>query len=164
MSFFPAMQSRGAGPKPNRRFGYASPPRTLAVFEDLLSDGSQNPYQVSTIHPPYGVRVTALMRAASRLDLTEHTTELQKLLGVWAASQWRAEKTNRYRSLAAVEVIDALIDGAFRFCEQLTQVRHDGGREAGKAFRISSGDRRVYTTFAIELEPPGEAETELLQK
>lgn len=92
----------------------------LAVFEDLLCDGSQNPYQVSTVHPPYEVRITALMRGASRLGLSEHTTELQKLLGVWAAPPWRAEKTNRYRSLAAIEVIDALIDGAFRFCEQLS--------------------------------------------
>jgi hypothetical protein len=91
----------------------------LAVFEDLLSDGSQNPYQVSTVHPPYEVRVTALMRAASRLRVTEHATASQRLLGVWAASEWRSEKTNTYQSLAAVEVIDALIDGALRFCEQL---------------------------------------------
>ena len=92
----------------------------LAALEDLLGDGSLNPYQVSNVHPPYEVRVTALMRAASRLRLTEHTTGLQKLLGVWTASKWRSQKTNRYRSLAAVEVIDALIDGTFRFCEQLS--------------------------------------------
>ncbi len=44
----------------------------------------------------------------------------------------------------------------------LAEVRHDRGRKAGKPFRISSGNRRVYTTFAIEFEPFGEAEPELL--
>jgi hypothetical protein len=44
----------------------------------------------------------------------------------------------------------------------LAKVRHDRGRKAGKSFRISSGNRRVYTTFAIEFEPFGEAEPELL--
>ena len=91
----------------------------LAVFEDLLGDDSQNPYQVSTVHPPYEVRVTALLRAASRLRLAEQTTALKNVLAGWASSRWHSAKSNRYRSLAAVEVIDGLIDGAFRFCEQL---------------------------------------------
>lgn len=34
----------------------------------------------------------------------------------------------------------------------LTQVRHDRERRAAKSFRISSGNHRVYTTFAIEFE------------
>ena len=50
-------------------------------------------------------------------------------------------------------------------CHQaLAEVRHNRGRKAAKSFRICLGSRRVYTTFAIEFEPLGEAETELLQK
>ena len=33
-----------------------------------------------------------------------------------------------------------------------------------KSFRISSGSGEVYTTFAIEFEPLGKAQAELLQK
>jgi len=46
---------------------------------------------------------------------------------------------------------------------RLTEVRHDRGQKAAKSFRISLGSREVCTTFAIEFEPFGEADAELLQ-
>ena len=46
----------------------------------------------------------------------------------------------------------------------LAEVRHGGGRKAPKSFRISSGNRQVCTTFAIEFEPLGKADAELLEK
>jgi hypothetical protein len=46
----------------------------------------------------------------------------------------------------------------------LAEVRHDSGRKPAKSFKISSGNRRVCTTFAIEFEALGEAEAELLQE
>jgi hypothetical protein len=46
----------------------------------------------------------------------------------------------------------------------LTELRHDWGRKSAKWFRISLGNGRVYTTFAIEFEPFGEGEAELSQK
>ncbi len=46
----------------------------------------------------------------------------------------------------------------------LAEVRHDGGQKAPKSFRMSSGNRRVYTTFAMKFEPLGEAEPELLEE
>ena len=45
----------------------------------------------------------------------------------------------------------------------LAEVRHDRGQKAAKSFRISLGSREVCTTFAIEFEPFGEADAELLQ-
>src|SRR5260370_22554261 len=48
--------------------------------------------------------------------------------------------------------------------EELAEVRHDRGRTGVNSFKISSGSREVYTTFAIEFEPLGEAQIELLQK
>jgi len=49
-------------------------------------------------------------------------------------------------------------------CRPLAEVRHDRGRTSVNSFKISSGSREVYTTFAIEFEPLGEAQIELLQK
>jgi len=46
----------------------------------------------------------------------------------------------------------------------LAEVRHERGRRSVKSFRISLGSRRVCTTFAIEFEAFGKAETELLEK
>ena len=43
----------------------------------------------------------------------------------------------------------------------LAQVRHETGRSQVKSFKISSGNRRVYTTFAIELKVFGQADAEL---
>jgi hypothetical protein len=42
---------------------------------------------------------------------------------------------------------------AYLFCERkLAQVRHRMAEKPTNPFRISLGDSRVYTTFAIELE------------
>ena len=45
----------------------------------------------------------------------------------------------------------------------LAQVRHDCGQKTAKSFRISSGNRRVYTTFSIQFEPLRETEAKLLE-
>jgi hypothetical protein len=46
----------------------------------------------------------------------------------------------------------------------LAQVRHGTGQKLIKSFRISSGSRRVYTTFAIALEPIRKHQPELLKQ
>src|ERR1039457_875169 len=46
----------------------------------------------------------------------------------------------------------------------LAQVRHGTGRNGLKWFRVSSGDVRVYTTFAVECEVFREADAELLEE
>src|SRR6202521_1719749 len=54
--------------------------------------------------------------------------------------------------------------GAGRRRGSLAEVRDDGGQRGVKSFGIISGSGRVYTTFSIEFESFGEAETELPQK
>ena len=53
--------------------------------------------------------------------------------------------------------------GFKRLWHNLAEVRHDGRQKAAKSFRISSGNRRVYTTFAIQFEPLRKAEAKLLE-
>jgi hypothetical protein len=71
------------------------------------------------VHPPYAVRVAALLKAARRLRFDEYARELQKLSASWESSRWRGEETNRYHLLADIEVVEGLINGTFQFCEQL---------------------------------------------
>ena len=53
---------------------------------------------------------------------------------------------------------------AAAWCVRLAEVRHERGQNWVKSFRISSGNRRVYTTFAIEFEVVREGETELMEQ
>lgn len=46
----------------------------------------------------------------------------------------------------------------------LAEVRHERGQNTAKSLGISLGNGRVCTTFAIEFEPLGEAEAELLEE
>jgi hypothetical protein len=125
-------------------------PVYLAVFEDLLGHGDQNPYQVSMVHPPYAVRVTTLLKAAHRLRFEEHSQALQRLSDSWGSSRRRSEKTNRYHFLADIEVIDALIDGAFQFCEQLGLRRWANTRISRLTADVGgSGDRGLGTDLLV---------------
>jgi len=46
----------------------------------------------------------------------------------------------------------------------LAEVRHERGQNPAKSLGINLGNGRVCTTFAIEFEPLGEAEAELLEE
>jgi hypothetical protein len=85
----------------------------------LLGDGDHSPFQISIAHPPYAVRVEALLRVADRLRLSEYKRGLEKISSEWGKSRWRSERTNQYRFLASTEVIDSLIEGTLGFCDQL---------------------------------------------
>jgi hypothetical protein len=125
-------------------------PVYLAVFEDLLGHADQNPYQVSMVHPPYAVRVKALLKIASRMHFVEHAQELQRISDSLGSSRWRSEKTNRYGFLADLEVIDGLIDGVFRFCGQLRLRQWDNSRLSTlRAAAISSTNHELGTDLLI---------------
>jgi hypothetical protein len=94
-------------------------PSYLSVFEDLLADEGQDPFKISPIHPPYAVRVKALLTAVERLRLSKYARALQTISSGWIMSRWGSKRTNQYRSLASAEVIDSLVEGAFGFCDQL---------------------------------------------
>ena len=67
-------------------------------------------------------------------------------------------------SLSRVQVIEFGVRVRLKWLHLEPEVRHDGGQEAPKSFRMSSGNRRVYTTFAMKFSPLGEAEPELLEE
>ena len=73
----------------------------------------------------------------------------------------RAERMLRETQLPLSEIAVVTV---FSDQSHLAEVRHDRGRTSVNSFKISSGSREVYTTFAIEFEPLGEAQIELLQK
>jgi len=60
--------------------------------------------------------------------------------------------------------VDTVIPSADCRRPPLTEVRHERGQNTAKSLGINLGNGRVCTTFAIEFEPLGEAEAELLEE
>jgi hypothetical protein len=94
-------------------------PAYLAALADLLDDSNRNPYQISSVHPPYAVRAGALLRAAQRLGFASEAEDLVERVNSLGASQWRSHKTNRFLFLADTALIDGIVDCAFHFCKEL---------------------------------------------
>ena len=52
----------------------------------------------------------------------------------------------------------------YEYGKALAQVRHERGWKSAKYFRISSGDGRIYTTFAVTFQAVGKGQSELLKQ
>ena len=94
-------------------------PAYLAVFQDLLEESTQNPYQVSPVHPPYAVRVCALLNGAGRLGFEADARALAKLAGSWRSSAWAGHRTNRFLRLADAGLVEAVVQVTLEFCQRL---------------------------------------------
>ena len=94
-------------------------PAYLAVFEDLLEGPHLNPHEVAPVHPPYAVRVAALIDGARRLGFSDFLTELERLPESWQRSGWNEHKTNWFLFLADPRLIQTAVDAALAFCEKL---------------------------------------------
>jgi hypothetical protein len=51
----------------------------------------------------------------------------------------------------------------FYYVQDLAEVRHETAEESAKSFRISSGNRRVCTTFLVGSEVIGKSDTEQVE-
>ena len=67
-------------------------PAYLASFEDVVGRPQTNPYEITQDHPPYEVRVRALVDASHCLGFGNHTQGLTAILKAWAKSNWRQGK------------------------------------------------------------------------
>lgn len=108
-------------------------PAYLASFEDVVGRPQTNPYEITQDHPPYEVRVRALVDASHCLGFGNHTQGLTAILKAWAKSNWRQGENNRFLAFADKDLIRDCRESAFRTCESLklskwTTVRFDAAR------------------------------------
>jgi hypothetical protein len=94
-------------------------PAYLAAFTDLLEDFQLNPYQISPVHPPYAIRLSALRAAAEFCGLGQYTVELDRLEASWLDSDWRPQRTNQFLFLADGGLINASVASALNECRLL---------------------------------------------
>ena len=92
-------------------------PAYLACFEDTVEH--QQPYHITQDHPPYAVRLEALVHCARKLGFDEYCNGLEKLRANWAKSQTDGGKNNRFLALADRQIIDACSRAALELCEAL---------------------------------------------
>lgn len=116
-------------------------PAYLACFEDHLVDELPDPYLIDQGHPPYAVRVQALIEGAKQIGLKGHTNGLSGVVATWDKSKWYQKKDNHFLALARPELIEACIRVAFGACKCLSlTVCSPKHVEAAQSNVVNSGE------------------------
>lgn len=95
-------------------------PAYLAIFQDVVQEGTKDPYLITQEHPPYAVRVEALIKTAERLGWSDYTRDLNRVVKEWRRSRWSTGLTNRYVALADSRLVDACVSCVLDACEKLS--------------------------------------------
>lgn len=94
-------------------------PAYLATFHDVLDDPQLDPYQVGQSHPPYEVRLRALVYAAEVLGWSAHCENLSEVIQRWGRSDWQRGRNNQYAALARQPLVVGCTETALKTCEAL---------------------------------------------
>jgi hypothetical protein len=94
-------------------------PAFLAAFEYALSETNPDPHYLSKEHPPYGVRVTALVDAAQRLSWGDYSKGLERMKTEWQYSGASGNRTNEYVTLADEDLVMGAVTCALTSCKEL---------------------------------------------
>jgi len=97
---------------------WVSGPAYLAALQDVMEADDLNPYQLGQSHPPYEIRASALVIAASRLGWAYYTGGIQCLLDRWSSAP-SGERTNLHVACADPHLLIGVISAAIQICEQL---------------------------------------------
>lgn len=100
-------------------------PSYLAAFQDEVEESSKNPYLINQEHPPYAVRVEALLKASEQLGWSQYARPLERIIKDWPASGWKAGLDNHYRALTDPRLVEACISCSLMACESLALPRCD---------------------------------------
>jgi hypothetical protein len=89
-------------------------PAYLGAFLDEVERDNLDLFQISTVHPPYCVRILAILRACPFLKLDAHAGALQDL-----SASLSKHYPNKLAQLAPEELIIAAVDAGFAVCKTL---------------------------------------------
>jgi hypothetical protein len=117
---------------------WALGPCYLACFAELLQGGEHDLYHVAENHPPYALRVEALLRA---VRVFRFSCSLHGLADIHGPSNQRPEarRTSRYGVFANADMIGAIAEAVLLFCKKLG-VRSWAERETHKPQRPCGSD------------------------
>jgi hypothetical protein len=89
-------------------------PAYLDAFLDEVERDNLDMFQISTVHPPYCVRILAVLCACPLLKLDAHTGALRAL-----SASLSKQYPNKLAQLAPEELIAAAVDAGFAVCKTL---------------------------------------------
>jgi hypothetical protein len=89
-------------------------PAYLGAFLDEVERDNVDLFQISTVHPPYCVRILAVLRACPALNLDAHVGTLRAL-----SASLSKQFPNKLAQLAPEELIAAAVDAGFEVCKAL---------------------------------------------
>ena len=95
-------------------------PSYLAAFQDEAEESSKDPYLINQEHPPYAVRVEALLKASAQLGWSDYARPLEQIVKDWLDSGWKEGLDNHYRALTDSRLVDACISCSFEACESFS--------------------------------------------
>jgi len=94
-------------------------PAYLAAFQDELEAKEKNPYFIDPVHPPYALRVKALIMAGEKLGWQKYTHKLENILQQWKRSKWQSELNNFYYTLTDAKLVDSCVAVTLLTCERI---------------------------------------------
>jgi len=94
-------------------------PAYLASFQDEVERPQTNPYEITQDHPPYEVRLGALLDASRDVGFYDYGEGLLAVRKGWGKSRWRSARDNRFATLADRALAGECVRAAFRFCESM---------------------------------------------
>ena len=100
-------------------------PAYLATFNQLLTDQKPRPFELTQQHPPYDLRVSALIDAAERLGWSTYTSELKSHCDGWANGADGIEWSNQYLALRDSDLIVASVTCGLATCNEFGLPRLD---------------------------------------
>jgi hypothetical protein len=89
-------------------------PAYLGAFFDQVERANLDLFQISTVHPPYSVRMLAILHACTLLKLDEHANPLRDF-----SSSVAQQYPNKLIRLAPDELIAAAVEAGLAVCEAL---------------------------------------------
>lgn len=122
-------------------------PAYLHAMDTVVGDPAVEFFRLTVDHPPYELRVLALLQSAHSLGWTKLAAGLETTLNARRSAGRAAERNNRYLALADSGLARAFTTHALELCEQLRLPRFD----PAAAVR----DAEDYMRDADDLPEPG---------
>lgn len=94
---------------------WVSGPAYLQAFSHFLRDNSPDPFHITQDHPPYYVRVCALLDGGERLCWADHLSEFRMIQSEWS----KLPHDNRFLALAQDALISAAVTCGLACCQDL---------------------------------------------
>ena len=128
---------------------YTCGPAYLATFHDQIENSHINPYHLTQNHPPYAVRVEALIFGCRQLGLERETKILNKVLRQWQTPKYQHKKDNHYIALTNSEIVADCVKAVLATCQFKDLPKCDRQAIEQTRYKLQRGETPEWGTELI---------------